>query len=325
MPSRVRTNLLIASPVLCLLGSCMALALLAPAAQGDTPDRVLKIESPAPAPGGPPVVRLYKDSQLLRRADLATVTVDRDPAYTANPEWKDRPITYSAVPLASLFDGLVLTEEGMLQFHCLDGFSAAIVKDRLLNRSEKRAVAYLAIEDPAHRWPPLKPGSSANPGPFYLIWKNPERSKIAREEWPFQLSGFEVKGSLESTFPAIVPDSRLKETDPVRRGYRLFTTNCFSCHRMNGQGESEIGPDLNLPFGPTEYFQDKYLRLLIRNPQNLRHWPEGRMTAFSPEDLSDAQIDDLLKYLRHMSRRKPQSGSGVSPRTTRFPNETRNP
>lgn len=230
--------------------------------------------------------------------------MDRDPAYAANPEWKDSPVTYAAVPLAFLFDGLVLPDKGTVQFRCRDGFSSAISRDRLLNRSEKGAVAYLAIEDPAHRWLPLKPGSPVTPGPFYLIWKHPERSRIAREEWPFQLFGFEVKGSLESEFPAIVPDPRLKETDPVMRGYRVFTTSCFSCHRMNGQGESEVGPDLNLPFGPTEYFQDKYLRLMIRNPQNVRHWPEGRMAEFSSEDLGDAQIDDLLKYLRHMSRRK---------------------
>lgn len=294
----------VASLAACVSVSCLALALLMTAAHGDVADPVLKIESPAPTAGGSAVVHLYKDSVLLRRADVTSVTVERDPAYAANPEWKDRSITYAAVPLASLFDGLVFSEKATVQFHCLDGFSAAIAKERLVNRSEKGAVAYLAIEDPAHLWPPLRRGSPATPGPFYLIWKHPERSRIAREEWPFQLSGFEVKGSLESRFPSIVPGPGLKETDPVMRGYRLFTTNCFSCHRMNGQGESEVGPDLNLPFGPTEYFKDKYLRMLIRNPQNVRHWPEGRMAEFSSADLNDAQIDDLMKYLRYMSARK---------------------
>lgn len=284
--------------------SCLVICLLMTAAHGDSADPVLKIESPAPTPGGSPVVHLYAYAELLRRPDMIQVTVDRDPAYAANPEWKDRPITYSAVPFAPLLEGAIVPEGGTLQFHCTDGFSGAISKDRLLNSGDGGAIAYLAIEDPTHRWPPLKPGSSATPGPFYLIWKNPERSRIVGEEWPFQLSAFEVRGPLESKFPAIVPDPKLKETDPVMRGYRLFTTNCFSCHRMNGQGESEVGPDLNLPFNPTEYLRDKYLKMLIRNPQNLRHWPEGRMTEFSPEDLSDGQIEDLMKYLRHMSRRK---------------------
>jgi mono/diheme cytochrome c family protein len=296
----------------------LTLALLVTAAHGDTlQDAVLKIESQGPAtktqPEGAPVVRLYKGSELLRRPDVARITVERDPAYAANPEWKDRRIVYAAVPLASLFEGVVFPERGTVQFHCLDGFSGAIAKDRLLNRSEKGAVAYLAIEDPAHPWPPLKAGSSASPGPFYLIWKNPERSRIAGEEWPFQLSGFEVKASLESRFPAIVPDPRLVENDPVMRGYRLFTTSCFSCHRMNGQGESEVGPDMNLPFNPTEYLGDKYLRLLIRNPQSVRHWPEARMPEFSPEALTDAQIDNVVKYLRHMSGRKSQGPAKTSP------------
>jgi mono/diheme cytochrome c family protein len=297
---------LLASPATCLSTSILVMALLVTSAavRGDDADPVLRIESQTPAPGGAAVVRLYKNSDLLQRRGVTRITVNRDPAYAASSEWKDRPMTYTAVPLASLFEGVVLPEKGTVQFHCLDGFSGAIAKERLLNRSEKGSVAYLAIEDPAHPWPALKPGSPATPGPFYLIWKNPERSRIANEEWPFQLSGFEVKGSLESRFPAMVPDPRLKDNDPVMRGYRLFTTNCFSCHRMNGQGESEVGPDLNVPFGPTEYMGDKYLRLLIRNPQSVRHWPEGRMPESSPEALSDAQIDDLIKYLRHMAGRK---------------------
>lgn len=303
MPRLVKIRALV-PPMTCLPAIGVALALFVAIVHGETSDRVLTIEAPAPAAGGGPTVRRHQDTELLQRSDTTRVTVDRDPAYAANPAWKDKPITYTAVPLASLLEGLAFPDEGTVQFHCLDGFSAAIAKDRLLNRSDSGAIAYLAIEDPAHPWAPLKPGSSATPGPFYLIWKNPERSKIGREEWPFQLSGFTVEASLASRFPSIVPDAKLKASDPVMRGYRVFTSTCFTCHRMNGQGETEIGPDLNLPFNPTEYFREAYLRLLIRNPQNVRHWPEGGMTEFSPEDLSDSQIDDVVKYLRHMAKRK---------------------
>jgi hypothetical protein len=41
----------------------------------------------------------------------------------------------------------------VIQFRCLDGFSAPIPKDRLLDRRPGRSVAYIAIEEPTSPWP----------------------------------------------------------------------------------------------------------------------------------------------------------------------------
>ncbi|MNN34684.1 hypothetical protein D3C81_1484990 [compost metagenome] len=46
------------------------------------------------------------------------------------------------------------------------------------------------------------------------------------------------------------------------------------------------------------------LRRYIRDPQALRHWPQARMPGFSESALSEAQLDHLLAYLRHMAGRK---------------------
>src|ERR1019366_3234186 len=94
-------------------------------------------------------------------------------------------------------------------------------------------------------WPKhLKDGKSS--GPFYLIWDHPEKSKISKEEWPFQLESFEVKGNFAEQFPHVVPDPSVKENDAVMKGYKSFTKNCFACHSLNGEGLAHVGPDLNI-------------------------------------------------------------------------------
>ncbi|HJW79192.1 MAG TPA: cytochrome c, partial [Beijerinckiaceae bacterium] len=40
---------------------------------------------------------------------------------------------------------------------------------------------------------------------------------------------------------------------PARVGQAVFEATCLACHRMNGGGSSEMGPDLNRPMNPTEY------------------------------------------------------------------------
>jgi hypothetical protein len=39
---------------------------------------------------------------------------------------------------------------------------------------------------------------------------------------------------------------------------------------MNHQGPSRVGPDLNLPLNPTEYFKESVLPRYIRNPKSIR-------------------------------------------------------
>ena len=78
----------------------------------------------------------------------------------------------------------------------------------------------------------------------------------------------------------------------------------MACHRMNGAGDSQFGPDLNIPYNPTEYFSGDFLTRYIRNPQSLRRWPQGKMPGFSVEVLSDKELAELVDYLRHMAGRK---------------------
>lgn len=240
----------------------------------------------------------FTQSELLARSRGGeSLTVKKDSGY------KNKEMTYSAVvPVLDLIRDLKISKDAIIQFKCLDGFSAPLSTELLLADSPKSSRAYIAIEDPIHPWPPLKEGSKATAGPFYLVWKNPELSKVGQEQWPFQLARLEVKPSLRETYPGIFPPQ--KASVQVERGFKVFTKTCFACHTMNREGESKLGPDLNLPYSPTEYLKEEFLRKLIRNPQNVRHWPESKMAPLPESVISSNDLDDLISYLKSMATRK---------------------
>lgn len=210
--------------------------------------------------------------------------------------------TFQAVPVYKLLEGFHLKDGDMLQFHCLDQFSAPLDKNLLLSQDPKKAIAYLAVEDPKKPWPVLKK-KKASAGPFYLIWTNAAASKVGTEQWPFQLESFTVKGSLQETYPLIHPKDNA--SSDIKKGFQVFTKNCFACHKMNGQGLAAMGPDLNLPMNPTEYWQKKAFPQLVRNPNKVRTWPSLQMNVhFSPQDISDQEIEQLWLYLQHMAKYK---------------------
>ncbi len=269
-----------------------ALAFAAAFARADGADPSFAIKTPARTVE-------FKRSELAQRPDLATLTIDYDPTFPG------RTMTYHAVPIHDLFSGLDIPAGATLQFKCLDGYSAPIDRDRLLNADESKSVAYLAVELADEKWPAVAAGGGTRtPAPFYVIWKNPKASNIGPEEWPYQLAAFEVRPAVEQAFPAIFPDPKLPRTDAAWKGARVFAKNCFTCHTMNLAGESLMGPDLNVPMSPTEYLTPKALKLLIRNPANLRHWPQAKMTPFDSAAIPERELDDLVAYLKYMAKHR---------------------
>ncbi len=93
-----------------------------------------------------------------------------------------RAMSYRAVPLAALLDGVQPGDH--LQAVALDGFAAELPAAPLL--STQGARAWLAVEDPAQPWPALAK-NKPSAGPFYLVWQNPEAAQIGPEQWPFQV------------------------------------------------------------------------------------------------------------------------------------------
>ena len=233
-------------------------------------------------------------SQLLARRDARTVWVP-------DSDYKLRYTHFKAIPIANLFKNVAIPESAMVQCHSTDGFSAVLEKSRLFNSDPKASKAYLAIEDPRNPWPHL-PGKIASAGPFYLVWKNPKASSVSLEEWPYQIAAFTILADARAVFPKIYPADDASAA--IRNGFKSFQTNCFPCHKMNGNGAGSIGPDLNIPMNPTEYLQASALKALIRDPASVRSWPQRAMTGFSAAALPDGELADLVAYLEHMSKRK---------------------
>lgn len=240
--------------------------------------------------------KIFSVENLLSHKALEKFNVEYDPAYGHTS------IQYKAVPIHVIFSGLEINPESIIQFKAVDGFSAPLPTKKLLNKDEKKSIAYVAIEDPRNPWPNMKTNKSA--GPFYLIWKNPRLSDIGKENWPYMLAGFEVKSTLEVTYPKIFPDSVVAKDSDIYTGMNSYVKNCFPCHKLNGQGDGTMGPDLNQPMNPTEYFKENALKKFIRNPESVRTWPNRVMYGFAPEFLPETELNALISYLKHMADRK---------------------
>jgi mono/diheme cytochrome c family protein len=236
--------------------------------------------------------KVWETRQLLSHPQIQTLTISEDVAYK-------RAMTYRALPLAALLEGV--SQQDHLQAVATDGFAAELTAAPLLQTRGSRA--WLAIEDPEHPWPSVNNGTHSA-GPFYLVWTDPQIDDIHREEWPYAISKIRVLASVSERFPSLLPDPTLKADDPINQGFMLFQKNCLACHRLNGGGDSQLGPDLNEPYSPTEYFTAGYLRQYIRDPQSLRTWPQGKMPAIPEQILPDADLDKVLGYLKHMAARR---------------------
>ena len=76
------------------------------------------------------------------------------------------------------------------------------------------------------------------------------------------------------------------------------------CHRLNGGGASEIGPDLGQPMAATDYMTEAGIRALVRDPKSVRTWPRQQMPAFPPSLLPDTDLDGLIAYLRQIASQR---------------------
>ncbi|MCE7874779.1 cytochrome c [bacterium CPR1] len=238
-------------------------------------------------------VKTFTRSQLLAHPAIKTLSIPDESGY------EDQQMSYRAIPMAALMEGLEVSAGSELGYQTLDGFSSGVQAALVMNQDPGRSLAYLAVEPPDQPWPRFE-GRTYGAGPFYMIWVNPQLSEIGREEWPFQVTSFTVRPSTEALYPDLVPD---RKNQPLYRGYKSFVQNCFPCHTLDGHGSGKLGPDLNVPMNPTEYFQPEVLRKLIRDPHSVRTWAGMKMTGFDEKELPDAELEELIGYLRSRKKR----------------------
>lgn len=234
--------------------------------------------------------------QLLAYPEIATIDVAQDVAYGGKMQ-------YRAVPMAALLKQFAVPADSVLEVVATDGFAAQLPMDQLLARGPDRAEAWLAIEEEAAPWPKLK-GKTVSAGPFYLVWLRAQAGRIGPEQWPYLIARFRSVDAPVKRWPELGVDPALAEDAPARLGQAQFIKHCLACHRLNGGGAATMGPDLNLPANPTEYFQAGALRRYLRDPSSLRSWPEQKMPGFSAEAINDGELDALIAYLAHMAQRR---------------------
>ena len=166
--------------------------------------------------------RHFGRDELLRRPDVANVSVANDVAY-------GKAMTYRAVPVAALLAGLDPPDNAVIESVALDGFAAQLPLALLTNTDPAKAVAWLAIEPDNPRWPML-PGKSESAGPFYIVWTGASVATIRSEQWPYQLKRLASQSSPLQRWPALDVDPALPATSPARAGLALFKTQCLPCH-----------------------------------------------------------------------------------------------
>lgn len=232
---------------------------------------------------------IYTPTGLLALPSATRVSVPRDFAY-------QRSMAFRAVPASAVLDGA--GADDTVRITAADGFRTALPAASLLASG-----AYLAVEAPDAPWPPLKAGDAVTAGPFYLVWPLADRAPT-RERWPYRIVKMESIAPLAKRFPMMAPAASVPPNHPIRAGFAAFQKHCAACHTVNGGGDSTAGPDLNIPYNPTEYLRPEALRRLIRDPQALHRWPEARMPAFDAKSLPDRELAELVAYLRHMADHK---------------------
>ncbi len=256
----------------------------------------MALAAPLTIEDGTQTVRTETEA-LLARPDRIEVTIERDVAYGGTRR-------YQAVPLEALVATFPSGDpDATLEAAALDGFAAQIPLALARSSGPAAARGWLAIEAPGAAWPAL-PGKSEGAGPFYIVWERPAASGVTQEYWAYQVAALRYVPSPERRWPQMTVDAALPADHPARLGLRTFVGTCLSCHRINGAGTAEMGPDLNQPMNPTEYFQADALRRFIRDPASVRTWPDRKMPGFAPDQISDAQLDGLIAYLEHMVSRR---------------------
>ncbi|WP_454783234.1 c-type cytochrome [Legionella sp. WA2022007384] len=233
--------------------------------------------------------------ELLSHRDLTQVTINNDRAYP------NKVMHHKAIPLCKLLASLHIGKQDIIELIAKDNFHVYVPAHKIMDCSKNASIAMLAIE-PKSRWPIIDNHTGLTAGPYEIIWLYPERSYISPEYWAWSVTSIKVTPELNYLHVLSPP----KTTNAsIANGYKIYISHCEGCHRINKVGKSDIGPDLNCPKNPLDYYPDiTQLKKFIRDPKSVRSLPQGRMTGSDKQSLSDKDMDDLIKFFSYMNTKK---------------------
>ena len=240
--------------------------------------------------------RTYFAHDLLADPSVRDLRISNDPIYQASK-------VYRVVPMERLLRDITLGVDDYVQVRATDNFSASIPAALLKPTTRTGTEAFLAIENSAAPWPPI-PGKQGSAGPFFIVWQS-AKAPVARTYWVYRVAALTVTDSPHKRWPNLRMPDALPASDPAWRGRDRFVALCMACHRFNGDGEGDAGPDLATPMSPVDYFQPSAFKLFLRNPSAVRSWPAQKMPAFDEATLSNADLDAIVAWLTYKRRSAP--------------------
>ena len=264
------------------------------------------VAGPGAAADYPTELHFLRDGAPVRTVDLATlkgncqvqrITID-DPYYGQRK-------SFLACPLAEVLQlgfgqPVAALAANTFLLRARDGYAKPTTGSRLAEPG-----AFLAFADAEHLhgddpgWQPID-RKQADPGPFYLVWSQPQQADPNRYPWPYQLTTIEIT-QLDAAYSHIVPRGAAADS-PAQAGYQIFRSECIACHAINREGGT-VGPELNVPLSIVEYRPAEQIKAYIRNPAAFRY---TSMPAHP--QLSDQQLEDLVAYFTAMKALKHDTG-----------------
>jgi mono/diheme cytochrome c family protein len=257
----------------------------------------VEAQSPTLSVVGRDTTKTYTQQALLAHPAARNITV-ADRVYR-------RPMTYRAVPMAALLADAKIGADDYVQARGTDNFSISIPGRLFVFDNAAQVEAFLAVEDPAAPWPaiPGKPDKRST-GPFYIVWRLTPPATVSSEYWAYRVAALVVTDSPAKRWPGLAVGADVPAGDPIHAGLDRFVALCMACHRFNGEGEGDQGPDLARPMNPIDYLQLPALKKMIRNPTLLRKWPDQKMPGFDETILSNSDLDAIVAWLSYKARQQ---------------------
>ena len=244
----------------------------------------------------------YTADALLAHASAVTITVPNDVSYK-------RAMTYRAVPASVLLAGL--PRDDSVRFVAADGFAATIAAAPLLVRERGRAACVPRGRAAGRRVARPQARLEGHGRSVLSRLAAPgKRQDRRRSSGPIRSRASTAYSRSRSDF------RRWRRRQACRALIRSAMVSlssrpiAFPAIRSTSPATRRSGPDLNVPFSPTEYMREDFLRQQIRNPQSVRVWPDAKMPSFDVNALSERDLDDLLAYLYYMAKRKVEVPKG---------------
>ena len=242
-------------------------------------------------PGAPD--RVVDLATLTASCGVRTVTID-DPYYERRKQFRVCPL--AAALTLGFPDLTTLAPAAEVLLRARDGYVKPTTVARLREPGGWLAFADAALAPsgpPA--WEPID-RRQVDPGPFYVVWSEPEQRDVHTHPWPYQLVTVELARAADA-FPHTLP-AGTPEDSPARRGFTIFRRECLACHAINGEGGT-IGPDLNVPRSIVEYRPVEQIKAYIRDPRTFRYTSMPAHPHLSEDDLAA-----LIAYFEAMRTRK---------------------